>query len=366
MLDNTELTKPDVDLESLLRQLEELKQEKDDLELMLETTTEHATRVEDELQAQNEKVLQSLVALQAAQAQIELLREQEQKYLEAVKSELQIGRQIQADFLPETLPELPGWELDARFKPAREVAGDFYDVFELPGHRVGLVIADVCDKGVGAALFMALIRSLIRVLAQQTADRLKGYNSSVTGSRLLVELPGDKGQPSLILSADTVEVLSAVMLANEYITDNHGRANMFATLFFGVLDGQANTVCYINGGHDAPIHLGQTVKGRLPLSGPAVGVLPGARYKIRQIELEPEDMLIAYTDGVPEARSPEGKLFGEKRLLDLLEQCRADGVTSVVTLLDRISEEVQTYVADAEPSDDITMLAVRRIGSTNQ
>ncbi len=335
-----EMTKEELllELQNLRLAVEELQLEKSDLEILLETTTEHATEIENELQEKNEEV---------------------QSYMQALRKELQVGRQIQADFLPERLPELPGWELAARFQPAREVAGDFYDAFVLPGNQLGLVIADVCDKGVGAALFMSLTRSLIRVLAQQAYTRLQHIGPNAE-TYLVQVADNTKGQPPLLLPAYTYEILNAVQLANDYIAVNHSRANMFATLFFGVLDVPSGLFSYVNGGHDAPIHLGRdTIKGRLPLTGPAVGMMPGVTYKMRQIQLEPDDILLTYTDGVPEARSPSGTFFTEKRLLALVEECRAAGVLLAAHLLDRIEAEVHSHVAGAEPSDDLTMLAVR-------
>ncbi len=326
-------------IDKLEKQVEQLWLEKNDLEMMLETTTEHATEIENELQEKNDQV---------------------EKFMQALQRELQTGRQIQADFLPRSLPQLPGWELAASFEPAREVAGDFYDAFALSDNRIALVIADVCDKGVGAALFMSLTRSLMRVLAYQSHERLQHLSGH--GAGYLVEVPTPAGQPPLLMPAHTYEALQAVPFTNNYIATYHGETSMFATMFFGILDTQKGTLSYINGGHDAPIIIGQDgIKGRLRLSGPAVGMMAGARYKMHQVQLEPGDVLFTYTDGVPEARGPGGELFSEKRLLNLLEYSRAEGIKSVTTLLRHIDSQVHGHVAEAEPSDDITMLAVMRL-----
>jgi sigma-B regulation protein RsbU (phosphoserine phosphatase) len=344
------MLKQEASYEQLLARVQDLEQhielltmEKTDLELLLETTTEHATEIENELQEKNEQVERFFLALQ---------------------KELQTGRKIQADFLPQELPSLPGWELAASFAPAREVAGDFYDAFLLPDNQLGLVIADVCDKGVGAALFMSLTRSLIRVLAYQAKERLQYLSNK--GASYMVELPPVKGQVEMLLPAHIFEVLNAVPFTNDYIATNHGQTSMFATLFFGVLDAQKNTLYFINGGHDAPIHIGQNgIKGRLPLTGPAVGMLAGARYKMNRIQFEPGDVLLTYTDGVPEARGPHGEFFTEKRLLELVDQCRSAGTLSASGLLERIASEVTEHVAGAEPSDDITMLAIHLLPPAN-
>src|SRR5574341_174904 len=158
------------------------------------------------------------------------LRDKEQIYLKGLERELEIGREIQASFLPEDLPQPPGWEIAARFQPAREVAGDFYDAFPLAhNERIGLIIADVCDKGVGAALFMALFRSLLRALANQNfSNRAVGTDSR------------------RVLSNRAANLKNTVTLTNNYIARTHRRANMFATLFFGVLDTAAGSLSYIN------------------------------------------------------------------------------------------------------------------------
>lgn len=268
--------------------------------------------------------------------------------------EIEIGRQIQADFLPETLPQLPGWEIAALFSPARNVAGDFYDVFELTRGRIGLVIADVCDKGVGAALFMALFRSLIRSLSQQNYSL--GLLDVLDDSRSHPRTSGDR-KSRLLPSSGTQALINAVTLTNDYIAKTHFRSNMFATLFFGILDPANGTMIYINGGHEPLVILGAEgeIKGRLNPTGPAVGMLPGVKFELVQVQLHPGDSLLAYTDGVTEAHNPEHKLFTEKRLLALLNQ----PPESASHLLTRIEEAVREHIGTADQFDDITMLAVR-------
>jgi sigma-B regulation protein RsbU (phosphoserine phosphatase) len=299
------------------------------------------------------------VELAAANREIAELNEQLKNEIRVVKRELEIGRQIQADFLPESLPALPGWELAFHFKPAREVSGDFYDAFTLPGGRVALVIADVCDKGVGAALFMSLTRSLVRVLSQQASFRIEHEISPEFSPTRLVELPGAK--PLVQAPADVVEYLNTITLVNSYITANHQRANMFATLFFAVLDTKTGQLCYVNAGHDAPVYLGKNgLKGRLKLTGPAVGAIEGIVYRMGQVQLEPGDLLFSYTDGVTEANNPAGEVFTEERLLDLIEDWQAHKTPGACSLLNLVNANVTEHVAGAEASDDVTMLAIYR------
>jgi sigma-B regulation protein RsbU (phosphoserine phosphatase) len=216
--------------------------------------------------------------------------------------ELQIGRQIQADFLPGTLPETPGWEIAARFQPAREVAGDFYDAFTLTqNRRVGLVVADVCDKGVGSALFMALFRSLIRAFAQQRhtmswTDLLEDDTSAQSSSDAR-----SQRQAMTLIGANALK--NAVEMTNRYMTENHRKSRLYATLFFGVLDPGSGMLIYINGGHNPPVLVnGSQVKEQLEPTGPVVGIFPNAEFGIQQVKLEPGDVLFCYTDGVPDAK----------------------------------------------------------------
>jgi sigma-B regulation protein RsbU (phosphoserine phosphatase) len=271
-----------------------------------------------------------------------------------IERDLEIGRYMQASFLPKGLPQLPGWEIAAEFDPAREVSGDFYDVFRLSGDHLALVIADVCDKGVGAALFMTLFRSLIRAFARQAVERnpfsLPGRPAAATRSRRST------------LLAD-LTALSTIELTNEYVARTHESACMFATLFFGVLDTNTGALSFVNAGHDFPVLLGPAgVKGRLEQTGPAVGVNPDAEYDIQQVRLEPGDSLFAYTDGVTEARSPAGDFFSEKRLLALLES----PAPSAAALLEGVIARLDEHVAGREPSDDVTVLAVRRLADEGQ
>lgn len=272
--------------------------------------------------------------------------------------DLQIGHQIQVDFLPSDadLPQPDGWEIATYFHPAREVAGDFFDAFMLPGQKIGIVIADVVDKGVGAALFMALSRSLIRAYAQQhhpmkLLDSLGDFGSS-SGSSIR-----QRGMfPTAGLSA-----LAAVGMTNNYIAKNHGDMTMFATLFFGVLDPTNGMLHYINGGHDSPVLISSNgeIKARLNPTGPAVGMMPDMEFDIGQITLEPGDLLMTFSDGVPDARSPSGERFTAQRLMDLLQQ--AHPISSVTGLLSQIETTVHSHIDTADQFDDITMLGVWRL-----
>jgi sigma-B regulation protein RsbU (phosphoserine phosphatase) len=288
-----------------------------------------------------------------------LLNQQEHEKVIKYERELTIGRQIQTTFLPSSLPEVPGWEIAARWIPARQVAGDFYDAFHMPNNRVGLVIADVSDKGVHAALFMALFRSLLRALAQQHYSL--GLLDELSGTPLVTTQPGAtdrSGRRRRLPSIGTQALKNAMERTNNYVANTHLTANMFCTTFFGVLDPATGQLIYINGGHEAPAIVDATgVKQRLKSTGYALGMMPDMEFGIEQTQLAPGDILMTYTDGVPDARNPVGKFFTEKGLLALLE--KPDGTATA--MLDRIDTTVRTHIAEADQFDDITMLAVRRI-----
>lgn len=256
------------------------------------------------------------------------LRDQEQAHLAALRQEMELGRQIQADFMPMELPTLDGWEIAARFRPAYEVAGDFYDVFHLPDNRLGLLLGDVSGKGVGAALFMALTRSLLRAFA----DRAR---------------------------AEDKDILDAVRLTNRYILRHHQqRTSMFATLFMGVLEVTTGQLSYVNAGHVPPL-LARADATCEPLepTGPLVGVTEDIPFRIHDTRLDAGDCLLIYTDGVTEAMNARHELLGTERLLTALNHPPA----SADDLLDRIEAMVDAHSGGNTPSDDLTLLALRRV-----
>lgn len=271
------------------------------------------------------------------------------------RSEIEKGQQMQKNFLPPIPLQRDKWQIAAKFLPARQVAGDFYDTFELPYGCIGLVIADVCDKGVGSALFMALFRSLIRVFAVQCCSRRSITNLTDSGDLLLFGsgLSATKNPATMV----QFNALEAISLTNNYVAETHGELGMFATTFFGVLDPESGLLAYINGGHEPLIIMNSSgIKQRIKPTGPAVGVMENMKFKIGQVYLEPGDLLVGYTDGVPEARNPNRDFFTEEKLLSLVE----GHYSHPQPLLDLIESHLITHIADADQFDDITMLAVYR------
>ncbi|MFC1896575.1 PP2C family protein-serine/threonine phosphatase [Thermodesulfobacteriota bacterium] len=278
-------------------------------------------------------------------AKLEESYQKVEAYSQALNRELEQGREIQLDFLPSLIPEIANWEIVAFFHPAHQVAGDFYDIFVLPGGYVGLVIADVCDHGVGAALFMGLFRSLIRIFSGQT--------------NLRTQEPGSP-QSNLVIGpreATHAAPLKAISITNEYIASEHGEMAMFATIFFGVLDPETGVVLYINGGHDPVFLIGpHGVKERLRPTGPAVGMLPDASFTVGRLQMDAGDVLLGLTDGVTEAHSPEDELFTVECVTSLLEK----PVQKASDAVERIKRRLFEHIDSAPQYDDITMLAIRR------
>jgi len=259
-----------------------------------------------------------------------LLREAAER--ERMKQELEVARRIQTSFLPECCPHIPGWELASLWRSARQVGGDFYDFIPLPPSadgplpaedRLGLAIADVADKGVPAALFMALCRTLVRTVAI------------------------DGRSPS-----------AAIGRANDLILAD-ARSGLFVTLFYTILPPQSGAIAYVNAGHMPPL-LVRSADGRVEelwTHGMAMGVLPHMEVEERTAHLDPGDLLVLYTDGVTEASNAEGEMFGRERLKEVASAHRAQSAEDLVQTID---EAITAFVGDAPQFDDFTLVVARR------
>jgi sigma-B regulation protein RsbU (phosphoserine phosphatase) len=242
---------------------------------------------------------------------------------ERYAKEMEIAKEIQDNFLPEYTPKIPGIELAATTLPAMEIGGDLYDFIPVQKELWGLTIADVSGKGVSAALFMALCSTVIRVSGSAEAD------------------------PSVVLER-----------ANQLIYAD-GRSSMFITLFYGVLDPANRKFTYVNAGHNPPMLVRgdpicvQTLE---EARGIALGVVPEVKIKYSEILLEPDDLIVMYTDGITEAFNPEDEEFGEERLMDYLKNHRNDPVQGII---DGLIDEVRRFCGSRPQSDDITLVIVR-------
>ncbi len=262
------------------------------------------------------------VAQQIALAIQNDIFQQEMVSRQRLETEVILARQIQETFIPKTLLAPPGWELDARWRTALQMGGDFYDVIQLPDGRLGLFIADVADKGIPAALFMALTRTLMRAAVLQSnspAEALRNVND--------------------LLYPDCEQ-------------------GMFVTAVYGALDPQTGLFTYANAGHNPPLWLHDGHIDLLARTGVALGVIERAEMFERCIELSAGDLLVFYTDGITEAFSAEGEIFGDQRLQEILTSHTDEHVEEILTRLDTA---VTDFVGDYPVSDDITLIGLKRI-----
>jgi sigma-B regulation protein RsbU (phosphoserine phosphatase) len=247
---------------------------------------------------------------------------------ERIESELNLATDIQASLLPRIFPPFPNrkeFEIYASMDPAKEVGGDFYDYFFIDDHKICFLIADVADKGVPAALYMMVAKTLLKS----------------EGQRL--------GKPELILSC----------VNNILAADND--SCMFATVFCATLDTRSGEVHFASAGHNPPLLMtSQEIRYLAVRNGVVLGPMPDAVYNSETILLEPGDTLFLYTDGVSEAKNPEQQLYGEARLLQALHEAPNENLSDLIR---HIRSEVQRYANGAPQSDDITMLAITYRGS---
>ena len=268
----------------------------------------------------------------------EIIGEKFDRILKAkiLENELEIGQKIQKSFLPEIIPEIDGWDMKGLLQPARKVAGDFFDFFVVPRPRcVGIVIGDVCDKGVGAALFMTLFRSLIRSIA------------------LYRNIVGENADRD-----DVVNTLRhSIALTNKYIASTHGSSSMFASVFFGLLIPETGQLCYINAGHEAPLIIGASgVRQQLSATGPVIGLFEDAEHEVGVAEIFPGEVLLGYTDGVTDAQNEAGEQFSEGKLVTTA----SSGSRTGGAVLNKLFTAVEGFIGNADQYDDITMITVYR------
>lgn len=240
---------------------------------------------------------------------------------ERVDEELKMAQGIQTSFLPEVCPRLPGFDVAAYWRAAREVGGDFYDFILLPDGRMGLVIADVSDKGVPAALFMALCRALIR--------------ASAVGS----PTPGE-----------------ALRRANELILAD-ASSGMFVTALYGILDPIGRKLAYVSAGHNPPILSRRDDRvSLLRARGIALGVIGDVELEEREVELAEGDVVVFYTDGVTDAINEAEEEFGQARLAELVVEKRD---LTAQGLIEGINEEVTAFIGGEPQFDDFTLVVLK-------
>ncbi len=241
------------------------------------------------------------------------------------RQELTLAGRVQASLLPEFPPEIPGWQIAATWKPARETSGDFYDFVSLPNGRVGIVVADVVDKGMGAALLMALSRTLIRTYATEFPNHPE-HLLQVTNQRILTDID----------------------------------AGLFVTLFYGVLDPSTGNLTYSNAGHPHPylITPGETPSiTALSGSGMPLGVSEEAEWQPGSVNISPGAMLLLYTDGVLEAQNQRGEFLGEEGMQGIIQSQMGHSAQAVQ---DALLSGVNAFTGPEPQVDDITLMVLIR------
>ncbi len=269
----------------------------------------------------NTLATQSAPAVRVAQ----LVQDQQIQALEneRIQHELRVAQLIQKTLLPKDLPALPGWKVNAYYRAARQVGGDFYDFIYLDDDRLGLVIGDVTDKGVPAALLMATTRSVLRAVAQRVVS------------------------PGRVLE-----------MVNEIIYQDIP-PNMFVTCLYALLDPESGQLLYANAGHDLPYHRHQTGEvTELRATGMPLGLMPGMKYEEKETRLAHGENILFYSDGIVEAHNHDRGMYGFPRLMRLVEEYEDD-----TSLKDLVLEDLAVFTGPGwEQEDDITMVTLQRSG----
>jgi len=212
---------------------------------------------------ENAKLYQSL---NEAFCELESASQKIEAFSNALSAELEKGRDMQMTFLPESMPDIPGWKIQACFHPAKQVSGDFYDVFPVDEQHIGIIIADVCDKGVSAALFLGIFRSLIHAYMEGAFERGQ------------VQPHGEKRDKPGSMSERSV---GALVFLNHYIEEHHGKEGISATLFFGILNKNDGRLDFVNAGHEPLMIIkGNCVVRELLPTGPTLGIMSEARFAL--------------------------------------------------------------------------------------
>jgi serine phosphatase RsbU (regulator of sigma subunit) len=240
-----------------------------------------------------------------------------------LERDLQMAREVQASFLPQETPQIPGWEFVVRWRPAREVSGDYYDFLQGEGGKIGLVIADVAGKGMPAALFMVLTRSTVRASVDLSSTPAHGI-----------------ARANRLLCADA-------------------SGGMFVTLLYATLDPASGQVTYVSGGHEPPLLCRAQSEELVELlpTGMALGVIPEASFEQRTIELGSGDLLVLYTDGLTDTVDAQENDFGLDRVKRVVLEHRHGPADEIVAALEQAMDD---YTGSALPFDDTALLVIRR------
>jgi serine phosphatase RsbU (regulator of sigma subunit)/anti-sigma regulatory factor (Ser/Thr protein kinase) len=281
-------------------------------------------RLSEQNYSADDRALLSNLGAQAGPAVrvAQLVRQQQEEIAERqrLEQELRVAQLIQRTLLPRQVPAIPGWHVARHYQPAREVGGDFYDFLPLPDGQVGLVIGDVTDKGVPAALVMATTRTLLRAESER-----------------------------LVAPSKVLERVNDVLCADI-------PPNMFVTCLYAILDPTTGRLRYANAGHDLPYRRLRAGAAELRATGMPLGLMPNMRYEEQVTVLLPGETIVLYSDGLVEAHNPAREMFGFPRLKELVA-VHPGGTSLVEYLLDQLA---QFTGAGWEQEDDVTLVVVER------
>jgi serine phosphatase RsbU (regulator of sigma subunit)/anti-sigma regulatory factor (Ser/Thr protein kinase) len=277
----------------------------------------------------DDRRLLSTLSTQAAPAlrvaQMARQQQLEARERERMEQELRVARVIQQTLLPKEIPTLPGWSMAAHWLPARAVSGDFYDFIPFPDGKLGIIVADVTDKGVPAALVMATTRSILRLAAERLVS--PGAVLEEANNRLCPDIP----------------------------------PNMFVTCLYVLLDPVSGVICYANAGHNVPYLRRSDKVIELRARGMPLGLMPEMLYEEKETQIDIGDYIVLFSDGLVEAHSPQGEMFGFPRLRSLLEQpqCNDEMIQCMI-------DDLNTFTGpDWEQEDDITFVTLERVMGSN-
>jgi serine phosphatase RsbU (regulator of sigma subunit) len=282
-----------------------------------------------DLRAKNQRLEQAFEELKAAQAQI--IEQEKLAY------ELSMARQIQEALLPEELPVLDGWDLGAYWQPARSVSGDFYDFIMLSDRYLAIVVGDVTDKGVPAALVMAVTRSVIRAIARVACA---SYGCISPGN--LLEQINEVLCPDMPMS-------------------------MFVTCLLAVLDVETGVLMYASAGHPPLYHCNHNGVSPLRARGIPLGLFSGTSYEELETQIAEGDSLLMFSDGLTEAHDGTDDMFGFERICTTMVQMRQNPTTNAQAIIQGMLEELNRFTGPGvEQEDDVTLVSLRRVASVKQ